>query len=53
MEAGFIVALALGIPIVLFPVALVWYLQVGGILAAVRERRVKRVAKRTAKVAIK
>ncbi len=53
MEAGFIIALVLGIPIVLFPVALVWYLNVGGILAAVRERRAKRAVERKAKVTVK
>ena len=38
MEWQVITALVLGIPIVLFPVAYVWYLNIGGIIAAVRER---------------
>ena len=37
MEWQMITALVLGIPIVLFPVAYVWYLNIGGIIAAVRE----------------
>ena len=39
MEWQVIAALVLGIPIILFPAAYVWYLNVGGIYAAVRERR--------------
>jgi len=50
METGFILALVFGIPIALFPVALVWYLSIGGAVAAIRERRAKRAAKRTAKL---
>lgn len=36
MQWEFIVALALGIPVVLFPVVLVWYLNIGGIYAAIQ-----------------
>lgn len=36
MDTQFVVALALAIPIVLLPVALVWYLNLGGIYATVR-----------------
>ena len=39
MEWQVIAALVLGIPIILFPAAYVWYLNVGGIYATVRERR--------------
>jgi hypothetical protein len=42
MEWQFIVALVVMIPIVLLPVAFVWYLNLGGIYAAVREARRKR-----------
>ncbi len=45
MEWEFIVALAVAIPIVLLPVAFVWYLNLGGIYAAFREARRKRSAK--------
>ena len=45
MEWGFIVALVLAIPIILFPVAFVWYLNIGGIYAAVREARKRRAAR--------
>jgi len=45
MQWEFIVALVVGIPIILFPVAFVWYLNVGGIYAAVKEARAKRVAR--------
>jgi hypothetical protein len=34
-----IVALAVAIPVILFPAAFVWYLNIGGIVHAVREAR--------------
>ena len=39
MELTMIVALAVAIPVILFPVAFVWYLNIGGIVPAVREAR--------------
>jgi len=39
MEWEFIVALVVMIPIIMLPVAFVWYLNLGGILAAVRRAR--------------
>ena len=45
MHWEFIVALIIAIPIILFPVAFIWYLNVGGIYAAVREARKKRAAR--------
>lgn len=45
MEWGFIVALVLAIPIILFPVAFVWYLNIGGIYAAVKEARKRRATR--------
>ena len=44
MEWQFIVALVVAIPIILFPVAFVWYLNIGGIYVAIREAREKRKA---------
>ena len=46
MQWEFIVALVVGIPIILFPVAFVWYLNIGGIYVAVKEARAKRVARK-------
>jgi len=37
-----IVALVIAVPVVLIPVAFVWYLNTGGIFAAMREMRTKR-----------
>ena len=45
MQWEFIVALVLAIPIILFPVAFVWYLNIGGIYAAIKEARKKRAAR--------
>ena len=44
MEWQIIVALVLIIPIILIPVVFVWYLNVGGIYAAIKEARARRVA---------
>jgi len=49
MQWQIIVALAVAIPIILFPVALVWFLNVGGILAAVKEAREKRLLRENGK----
>ncbi|MFC1931954.1 hypothetical protein ACFLXJ_07160 [Chloroflexota bacterium] len=46
MEWQIIVALVVAIPIILFPVAFVWYLNIGGIYAAIKEARARRVAHR-------
>ena len=37
MELGMVLALVVAIPVVLFPAAFVWYLNIGGLVAAVRE----------------
>ena len=52
MEWQVILALVLGIPIALFPVAFVWYLNLGGIYAIIREREAKRAAETKAKAAV-
>ena len=44
MEGQIIVALALAIPVILFPVAFVWYLNLGGLYAAVKDARVNKAA---------
>jgi hypothetical protein len=58
MQWEFVVALVIAIPIILFPAAFVWYLNVGGIYTAIKEAHAKRatLGKETgelAKVAIK
>ncbi len=44
MTVGTIVALAIAIPVMLVPVALVWYINIGGAMLAYREAREKRTA---------
>ena len=39
MQWEFVVAVVIAIPIVLFPAAFVWYLNIGGFFQAVREAR--------------
>jgi len=45
MEWQIIVALVVAIPIILFPVAYVWYLNIGGIYAVIKEARARQVAR--------
>ena len=49
MEWQIIVALVLAIPIILFPVVFVWYLNLGGIYAAVKEARARRAVREKGK----
>lgn len=42
MEWEFVVALAIAIPIILFPAAFVWYLNAGGLYHAIHEAVAKR-----------
>ena len=46
MQWELIVALVIAMPIILFPAAYVWYLNAGGIAAAIKEAREKRIARR-------
>ena len=43
MEWPIVVALVIAIPIVLIPAAYIWYLNVGGIYALMREARARRL----------
>ncbi len=49
MQWEFVVALIVAIPIILFPAAFVWYLNIGGIIQAAREARAKEKKLATAK----
>ena len=44
MEWVLIVVLVVAVPIILFPVAYLWYLNIGGIYAAIRQAQEKRAA---------
>lgn len=45
MEGVTVLALVVAIPVILFPAAFVWYLDIGGLVHAVREARVAREKK--------
>ena len=45
MQWEFIVALVLAIPIILFPAMFIWYLNIGGVYAAIQEARKRRAAR--------
>ena len=47
MEGYMFLALILAIPIILFPAAFVWYLNIGGIYAAIKAAREKKRRKAT------
>jgi hypothetical protein len=52
MEWPIIVAVVVGIPIILFPAALAWFINVSGILSVMKETRKREIArKRTAMAA--
>ncbi len=54
MEWQIIVALVVAVPIILFPVLFVWYLNMGGILSTVREAKARRATqKKGVKVVVK
>ena len=46
MEWQVIVALIVVIPVILFPAAFVWYLNIGGIYAALKEARERRAVRK-------
>jgi len=46
MEWQIIVALVIAIPIILFPVALIWYINIGGIYLAIKEARARRATRK-------
>ena len=46
MQWELMIALAIAIPIILFPAAFVWYLNIGGIYAAIKEAQERQVARK-------
>jgi len=54
MQWELIVTLVIAIPVILFPAAFVWYLNISGIVAAVKDAREARAAReKDARVAVK
>ncbi len=45
MQWEFVLALVIAIPVILFPVAFVWYLNAGGLVSAIRGARAKKAAR--------
>lgn len=45
MQWEFIVALVIAVPIILIPVVYVWYINIGGIVAAIKDSRVARAVR--------
>ena len=42
MEWQIIIAILIAIPIILFPMALIWYLNLGGVIPAIKEFKSRR-----------
>ena len=49
MQWELVVALVIAIPVILFPAAYVWYLNIGGVYAAIREARQRRTVQKGVK----
>jgi len=45
MRWELVIALVIAVPIILFPAAYVWYINVGGIYTTIREARARRLAR--------
>ena len=45
MQWEIVVALVVAIPVILFPAAFVWYINIGGIYAAAKEAHRRKVAR--------
>ena len=41
---GFVIAMIIAVPVILFPVALIWYINVGGLFLTFKEARAKLLA---------
>ncbi len=48
MEGTVVLAMVIAIPVILFPAAFVWYLNIGGVFASVKEARAARKAQKLA-----
>ncbi len=46
MEWGALAALVIAVPVILFPAAYVWYINIGGIIAAIRDALAVRAARK-------
>ena len=52
MDWQIVVAMIVAVPVVLFPAAFVWYLNLGGIYTAVKEARAGKVTREKAEVKV-
>jgi len=48
MQWELVIALVIAVPIILFPAAYVWYINIGGVYSAIRKARAKRLARQQA-----
>jgi len=48
MKWEFVIALLIAVPVILFPAAYIWYINIGGVYTAIREAKAKRLARQKA-----
>lgn len=53
MDWQIIVALIIAVPVILLPVLVIWYLNMGGVFAALKEARVRRAVESKEKATVK
>jgi NCAIR mutase (PurE)-related protein len=53
MDIAAVIALVIAVPVILVPAALIWYLNIGGMTAVLKEARLSRKQKESARVAVK
>ena len=51
MEWQYIVALIIAVPVIIFPAAFVWYINLGGLYKAIKEYRARKAVKEKSKKA--
>ena len=52
MQWELVIALVIAVPVILFPAALVWYINIGGIYAHIKEARERRAVREKGKQAV-
>ena len=51
MQWEFVIALAVAIPVILFPAAFIWYINIGGLVEAMRARQAKAAREKATELA--
>ena len=52
MDWQIVVALLVAVPVIIIPVAFIWFFNIGGVMTAIKDARAKRAAKKKEAAAI-